>query len=64
MEFYESIANYYTNLFNNSFCFQDNGLVQHAIPTSINDEIIGMLTMIISFEEIHNIVLVLKKDNA
>ena len=41
-----------------------NDHVQHVIPNSTNDEVIGMLTIIFSFEKIHNVVLTFKKKNA
>lgn len=61
MEFFNSVVNHQTYLFYIFCCFQRNGHVQHVISNSTNDEVIGMLTMIISFEEIHNVVLTFKK---
>jgi len=60
----EHIVNHFSSIFNNTPNTIDNGLVNEVIPSLITDRINNMLTLIPSYEEIHQAVFSLNKDSA
>ncbi|XP_058768954.1 uncharacterized protein LOC131642755, partial [Vicia villosa] len=58
------IVEHFTNLFNQNYVLQENGLIRKVIPKLVNDPINDMLTMIPSEEEIHKAVLNLNVDSS
>lgn len=58
------VINHYRSLFTSSPTTINNGLIEGVIPCLINDNINNMFTLVLSFDEIKNVVFNLTKDGS
>jgi len=63
-EIAEHITNYFKNLFSSNSFLQVNSLVEDDIPKLISEETNNMLTILLSMEEVRNVVFSLNKEGA